>query len=92
MSNMSSKVAPLNIRVREDQRHLIEQGAQARHKTLSDFVRDAALEEAANALLDSRQFALDGADYDAFMAALDEPPAENSTLRDLMSRKPAWDA
>jgi len=35
---------------------------------------------------------LDDARWAAFLAALDEPPAENARLRVLPARKPAWEA
>ena len=52
------KISPLNIRIRADQRLLIEQAAQALDKTVSDFVREAALREANQTLLDQVIFQL----------------------------------
>ena len=82
---------PLNIRIRSDQRSLIEQAALALDKTVSDFVREAALREANNALLDQTVFQVDSAAWDKFNAALDAPPADNPRLKDLLSRQPVWD-
>ena len=86
-----TKVTPLNIRIRQEQRSLIERAAAALDKTVSDFVRDAALREAANALLDKTVFHLNAEAWGKFNAALDAPPANNVRLQDLMSRKPVWE-
>ncbi len=85
------RATPLNIRIRTDQRSLIEQAALALDKTVSDFVREAALREANNALLDQTVFQLDSAAWDKFNVALNTPPADNPKLKDLLSRQPVWD-
>lgn len=87
-----SKATPLNIRIRQEQRHLIEQAAESLDKTVSDFVREAALREAVNALLDKSVFQVDAEAWDKFNDALDTPPAKNPRLEDLLSRKPVWEA
>ena len=81
----------MNIRIRSDQRSLIEQAALVLDKTVSDFVREAALREANNALLDQTVFQLDSAAWDKFNAALDASPTKNPKLKDLLSRQPVWD-
>jgi uncharacterized protein (DUF1778 family) len=40
--------------------------------------------------VDRRLFALDSDRYDAFMHALDNPPAPGPKLKSLMRRVPAW--
>ena len=85
------KTAPLNIRVKAPQRALIEQAASAAEMTVSDFVRDAVLLQAKNALLDRTNIALNEQEWAAFVEALDAPPASNPRLRDLMSRKAPWE-
>ena len=92
MSSASAdKSPPLNIRIKAPQRALIEQAAKQADKSISDFVRDAALQEAENALLDTTRIELDPAAWEQFIAVLDAPPAENPRLRDLMSRKAPWE-
>ena len=90
-STTAPRATPLNIRIRADQRSLIEQAAQVLDKTVSDFVREAALREANNALLDQTVFQLDSAAWDKFNAALDASPDNNPKLDDLLSRQPVWD-
>jgi len=90
-TTIAHRATPLNIRIRADQRSLIEQAAQVLDKTVSDFVREAALREANNALLDQTVFQLDSAAWDKFNVALDASPDENPKLDDLLSRQPVWD-
>ena len=51
---------------------------------------DSARRQAIDVLLDQRLFALDSERYDAFMHALDNPPAPGPKLRSLLRRVPAW--
>ena len=85
------RASPLNIRIKPDQRRLIEQAAEVRDMTVSDFVRDVALAEARNTLLDRTLFPLDDEQWTAFVAVLDAPPADNPRLKDLMARSPSWE-
>ena len=87
----ASSATPLNIHIRSDQRDLIEQAASVLDKTVSDFVREAALREANNALLDQTIFQLDSAAWKKFNAALDASPSNNPKLKDLLSRKLVWE-
>ena len=48
------------------------------------------IEDAAAVLLDQRLFVLESDRYDAFVEALDNPPAPGPKLRALLRRVPAW--
>ncbi len=91
-SSTQDESPALNIRIKGPQRALIAQAARRANKTVSDFVRDAALAEAENQLLDITRFELDPAAWAQFTAALDAPPADNPRLRDLLARKAPWEA
>jgi uncharacterized protein (DUF1778 family) len=73
----ADKSPPLNIRIKGPQRALIERAAKQADKSISDFVRDAALQEAQNALLDTTRIELDPGAWEQFIAVLDAAPAEN---------------
>lgn len=90
VATTDSKIPPLNIRIRADQRRLIEQAAESVDKTVSDFVREAALREATQTLLDKTLFQLKKSDWDKFNEALNNPPLTNPKLHDLLNRKPVW--
>ncbi len=83
--------SPLNIRIKQEQRSLIEEAAEVSEVTVSNFVRDAAIRAAENALLDQTTFNLDTKAWDEFVAVLDSPPPSNPRLRDLLSRTAPWD-
>ncbi|MEE4184206.1 MAG: DUF1778 domain-containing protein [Gammaproteobacteria bacterium] len=81
----------LNLRIKEHSRELIEQAAEVANTTVSDFVREAAIDAATNTLLDRTLFQLDAKRWDKFAALVDASPADNARLNDLMQRQPAWD-
>jgi uncharacterized protein (DUF1778 family) len=81
----------INIRVKRHIRALIDRAAATTDKTVTEFVLDAACREAKDVLLDRRLFNLDESAYQAFVAALDAPPQQNSKLKELLSRKPLWE-
>ena len=89
-SETREKTPALNIRVKAVQRRLIERAAKEVEKTVSDFVRDAAVREARHTLLDQTTFHVDDETWERFVAALDAPIKDNPRLRDLMSREPVW--
>jgi uncharacterized protein (DUF1778 family) len=92
MSTAQTEKPPaLNIRIKAPQRALIERAARQANKSISDFVRDAAIQEAESTLLDSTRIELDPAAWEQFTAALDASPADNPRLRDLMTRKAPWE-
>ena len=90
-SEPPEKAPALNIRIKASQRRLIERAAQVSNKTVSDFVRDAAIHEAEGTLLDLTKIQLSEEDWDRFTAALDAAPGLNPRLEDLLSRKAPWE-
>jgi len=86
-----TKVAPINLRAKPQQRSLIDKAAKILGKNRSDFMLEVACREAENVLLDQRFFQLDKKAFNAFNAALDAPVKESPTLRKLLNRKPRWE-
>lgn len=82
----------INLRIEAQTRQLIDEAAAVLGKTRTEFMIDSARARAIDVLLDQRLFALDAARYDAFVHALDNPPAPGPKLRALLRRRPAWDA
>ena len=91
-SNAAEKASPLNIRIKAYQRKLIEDAAGVADKTVSDFVREAAVREARDTLLDQTSICFTDQAWEEFTTALDAPPDDNPRLRDLMSRQPLWES
>lgn len=81
----------LNLRVRPEDRGLIDQAAQAQGKTRTDFILDAARAAAESALLERTVWAVSDEAFDAFVARLDAPPAPNDRLRRTMTTPPPWE-
>ena len=80
----------INLRIEAQTRDLIDEAAAALGKTRTEFMIDSARREAIDVLLDQRLFVLNDKDFDAFTAALENPPPPSPKLRALMKRRPAW--
>ena len=80
----------INLRIEADTRQLIDDAAAILGKTRTEFMIETARRQAIDVLLDQRLFALDSRRYDAFVHALDNPPAPGPKLRSLLRRAPAW--
>jgi len=83
--------ATLNIRIRVQERGLIDQAARALGKNRTDFVLDAARKAAEDALLDRVVFTVNAAAYAKFRAALDAPVQPNERLRRTMRTPAPWE-
>jgi uncharacterized protein (DUF1778 family) len=86
-----SKRETLNIRIKPEERSLIDRAAKARGKNRTDFVLDAARAAAEEALLDQTIIVASPEAYAAFLARLDMPPQPNERLRRTMQTKAPWD-
>lgn len=80
----------INLRVETETRDLIDAAAEAVGKNRTEFMIEAARKHAIDVLLDQRLFRLDPDAFDAFDAALDNPPAPSERLVALMRKKPLW--
>jgi uncharacterized protein (DUF1778 family) len=80
----------INLRIEANTRQLIDDAAAVLGKTRTEFMIESARRQAIDVLLDQRLFVLDADRYDAFMHALDNPPAPAPKLRALLRRVPAW--
>jgi len=80
----------INLRVRAEQRDLIDHAAQLQGKNRSDFMLEAACDKARAVLLDQVFFSLDAKSYQQFTQLLDAPPSHNPGLERLMAVKAPW--
>lgn len=81
----------INVRVSRTTRDLIDRAADSVGKSRTEFILESARTHAIDVLLDQQLFTLDRKRYDAFMKALDAPPAPNEKLRQLMASKAPWE-
>jgi uncharacterized protein (DUF1778 family) len=80
----------INLRIETHTRQLIDEAAAILGKTRTEFMIESARQQAIDVLLDQRLFVLDADRYDAFVDALDNPPAPGPKLQALLRRVPAW--
>ncbi|NIW24668.1 MAG: DUF1778 domain-containing protein [Gammaproteobacteria bacterium] len=83
--------APLQIRIKDEQRELIARGAKISGEGLSEFVRRAACTEAEYLEQDRSAFSVDAEKYSAFLDALDAAPEPNEALSRLLHSRAPWD-
>ncbi len=80
----------LNIRIRAEQRGLIDRGAKARGKNRTDFILDAACRAAEDALLDRALIGVSPKAFADFLTRLDAPAKPNERLRRTMRARAPW--
>lgn len=90
MAQAPRKDDVIQIRASAETKAILNRAAALRGQKLSEFMLDSARREAEKAILDQRAFFLAPAAHEAFLAALDAPPAPNPALEALLSRIPAW--
>ncbi len=94
MAGSSHRVAKretLNLRIKPDERGLIDRAAKLQGKTRTDFVLDAARRAAEDALVDRSLLLVSPEAYTAFLKRLDAPARPNARLRRTMQTRAPWD-
>lgn len=81
----------LNLRIKPEERGLIDRAAKALGKTRTDFVLDAARRAAEEALLDRTLILVAPDAHAEFLARLDAAPRPNARLRRSLRAAPPWD-
>jgi uncharacterized protein (DUF1778 family) len=89
-SSSADTKGSINLRIETHTRQLIDDAAEILGKTRTEFMIESARRDAIDVLLEQRLFVLDADRYDAFIHALDNPPAPGPKLRSLLRRVPAW--
>lgn len=80
----------LSVRLREEERVLLEAASSQARTSLSNFVRRKALEAAEADVLDRRIVNIAAKDWKAFEAWADAPPREISGLASLAKSRATW--
>lgn len=81
----------LNLRIKPEERGLIDRAAKSLGKTRTDFVLDAARRAAEEALLDRTLLVVGSQAYSEFLARLDAPPEPNERLRRSLTKPAPWE-
>lgn len=88
---IEAKRETLNIRIKPEERNLIDRAARTRGKNRTDFILDAARLAAEEALLDQVVINVSPQAYKQFLARLDMPPQSNDRLRKTMQTSAPWE-
>ena len=88
----SPRSARLGIRATPEQEAILKRAAEARHKSLTEFILDSACSAAEQTLLDQRLFIVPTGQYEALLDMLDRPAQPNPGLERLFSKKAPWEA
>ena len=86
----TTRSARLGLRATPEQETVLRRAAEVAHKSLTDFILDAACQAAEQTLLDQRLFMVSGNQYQALLDMLDRPESDNAGLAELFSRRPVW--
>jgi uncharacterized protein (DUF1778 family) len=78
---MSESVERFDIRLPADAKRLLMEAAEVSGNTLTALVLNAALDKARDILETHRHFALCTADWNRFVATLEDPPEPNAALK-----------
>jgi uncharacterized protein (DUF1778 family) len=81
----------LNLRIKPEERDLIDMAAQVQGKNRTDFILEAARNAAEETLLERTIFWATPEKYAKFIELLDAPPAPNQRLRKTMQTIAPWD-
>jgi uncharacterized protein (DUF1778 family) len=80
---------PVNLRIPIAQRQMIDRAADIRGKNRSEFMIEAAVAAAEDAILDQTLVKVDATSYEHFLKVLDQPPDSEGFAR-LMSAPKPW--
>jgi uncharacterized protein (DUF1778 family) len=89
--SQSAKRATLNVRIKPEDRNLIDRAARLLGRSRTDFLLESARQAAQDALLDQTLFRLNPKAHAEFIAKLDAPPAPNEKLRRTMTTPAPWE-
>lgn len=80
-------VTRLDIRLRPDTTELIQEAAELRNQTVTQFVVATLVGEASKIVAEHTRAALSDRDRDLFLKLLDAPPKPNKALRAAVSAR-----
>jgi uncharacterized protein (DUF1778 family) len=90
-TNGASRRETLNIRIKPEDRTLIDRAAKLRRKNRTEFILDAVRAAAEEALYDQALITVDPETYAKFQARLDMPPCSGDRLRKTMQTPAPWE-
>jgi len=81
----------LNLRIKPEERDLIDMAAKIQGKNRTDFILEAARKAAEEALLEQHIWRVSPETYAEFIALLDAPAQPNERLKKTMQTSAPWE-
>ena len=81
----------LNLRIKPEERDLIDMAAKIQGKNRTDFILEAARKAAEEALLEQRIWGVSPETYAEFIALLDAPAQPNERLKKMIQTSAPWE-
>ena len=81
----------INLRVGEAQKEAIDRAAAIQGKSRTEFILDAAYQEATSFLLDRKFFLVDDEKFEAFERQLEATTPSHLKMKALLERSAPWD-
>ena len=91
IAKATNKRETLNIRIKSEERNLIDRAAKVRGKNRTDFILDAVRSAAEETLYNQTIIIASHDAYAKFLAKLDKQPTPNSRLRKTMQTPAPWE-
>ena len=83
---------PLSMRLPDADLAIIDRAAQLRGRSRTEFMRDAAVRAAEEAIMDTSLLRVSPEAFDAFVAMMDAPAKPVPALTELLRRPTPWEA
>ncbi len=90
-NSLQTKSVRIDVRASASVKHLLQEAARACHKNVSEFLLDAGITAANQALADRTHFGLDDAQWEMFQRALDRPVKPKPRLNKLLAQQGVLD-
>jgi len=85
-NSIQSKSARIDVHASAAVKQLLQEAARACHKNVSEFLLEAGITAANQALANRRHFGLDNAQWEMFQQALDRPVQSKPRLKKLLTQ------
>jgi uncharacterized protein (DUF1778 family) len=90
VNSSGKRTSRLGLRATPEQEAVLRRAAEVAHKSLTDFILDAACQAAEQTLLDQRLFMISASQYQALLELLEQPERDNAGLADLFAHRVPW--
>lgn len=91
LKTIPKKRETLNLRIKPEDRNLIDRAAHTKGKNRTSFILEAARLAAEETLLNQTVISVNSRVYAEFLARLDSPPKPNKQLYKTMQTRAPWD-